>query len=73
MLKSFANPFLAMIVVVLGEEIDTAEKRPAYAPRDAMINTDLVGGYDLRACNCGHGMSLQREFLDSILDPLFTV
>ena len=60
MLESFADPFLAMVVVVLGEGIETAKKRPAHAPRDAMINTDLVGGHDLRACVGGHGKSLQR-------------
>lgn len=49
-----------MVVVVLGEGIETAKKRPAHAPRDAMINTDLVGGNDLRACVGGHGKSLQR-------------
>jgi hypothetical protein len=51
MLESFADPLLAMVVVVLGEGIETAKKRPAHAPRDAMINTDLVGWYDLRACD----------------------
>ena len=59
-LESFADPFLAMLVVVLGQGIDTAEKRPAHAPRDTMIDTDLVGRHDLRACVGGHGRSLQR-------------
>ena len=57
-LESFADPLLAIVVVVLGEGIDTAEKRPAHAPRHAMIDTDLVGRHDVRACVGGHGRSL---------------
>ncbi len=32
-----------IVVVVLGEGIDTAEKRPVHTPRHEMIDTDLVG------------------------------
>ena len=49
-----------MLVVVLGQGIDTAEKRPAHAPRHAMIDTDHAGRHDVRACVGGNGRSLQR-------------
>ena len=32
-LVSFADPFLARVVVVVGERIDTAENHPAHLPR----------------------------------------
>ena len=48
-LEPLADPFLAMLVIMSGFDVEPTKERPANASRDAMIDTNLVGRHDLRA------------------------
>ena len=49
------NPGFAMVIVVTGHRVGTAEKCPANAPVDAVIKADLVVSHDLFARVGRHG------------------
>jgi len=38
-----------MFIIIAREGIDSAKKRPADAPRDEVVDSDLVAGHDLMA------------------------
>ena len=62
LLEPFANPVFAMFIVVTGDRIGAAEKRPADAPCDAVIDSDLVVSHDNMACVGWHGVSLRGGY-----------
>ena len=62
LLEPFANPVFAMFIVVTGDRIGTAEKRPADAPCDAVIDCDLVVSHDNMARAGWHGVSLRGGY-----------
>jgi hypothetical protein len=49
LLEPLADPLLAVLVIMSGFDVEPTKERPANAPRDAMIDPNLVGRHDLRA------------------------
>ena len=49
LLEPLADPFLAVLVIMSGFDVEPTKERPANASRDAMIDPNLVGRHDLRA------------------------
>jgi hypothetical protein len=49
LLEPQSNPLLAVIVVLSGNRIVAAEKRPPYASNDAVVEADAIIGHDLVA------------------------
>jgi hypothetical protein len=54
LLETMANPLLPMFIVVASRGVNTAEKGPADAARDAMIHTDFAAGHDFETWVRGH-------------------
>ena len=63
-IREFSDTLLvfAMFIVVTGDRIGAAEKRPADAPCDAVIDSDLVVSHDNMACVGWHGVSLRGGY-----------
>jgi hypothetical protein len=49
LLEPLADPLLAVFVIMSGFDVEPTKERPANAPRDAMIDPNLVGRHDLTA------------------------
>ena len=49
LLEPLADPFLAVLVITSGFDVEPTKERPANASRDAMIDPNLLGRHDLRA------------------------
>ncbi len=49
LLEPLADPFLAVLVIMSGFDVEPTKERPANASRDAMIDPNLVGRHDLSA------------------------
>jgi hypothetical protein len=43
LLEPLADPFLAVLVIMPGLDVEHTKERPANASRDAMIDPNLVG------------------------------
>jgi hypothetical protein len=49
LLEPPADPFLAVLVIMPGFDVEPTKERPANASRDAIIDPNLVGRHDLRS------------------------
>jgi hypothetical protein len=60
LLEPQSNPLLAVIVVLSGNRIVAAEKRPPYASNDAVVEADAIIGHDLVARVSRHEWNSRR-------------